>query len=450
MKIAIISPTKKAEKVIRQLVFPWKVNFSTIDEADVLIKYKTLEDTGKPTIIIPSETVEFNGWIKERNLTTVEMLGKKLKVPATDTLMLTLSPQTQHGYIKSSYSKITDDTTHMTRIDDSFLLPVDLIEEYGLKLRQTLNAKISSIYRFLTGLPIPYTLAPNRLRNLLLSSGKITNNDSYLDHLDLDALRYLLIKAIQEATGNLLQKKSWKGRRSVCLLTHDVDTRRGLHNALALKRIEERYDIPSTWFIPTRRYKLEQKIILQLANNGEVGVHGTHHDGKLIRLSKEEIINRLSEAKRILETTVGQNVWGFRAPLLQHNEKIIQGLEKADYTYDTSIPTWEPRHPSTMGSHGIGTIYPLTIYSTIEIPVTIPQDHQMTQILGLNVKQTIRNWCKIADNIKELGGICTFLIHPDYDLAMKDNLNHYEELLNFLDMDDNMWKTNPIELIANS
>ena len=451
MKIAVVSSNSKAEEVVRQLLLPWAVDFSVPDKADVVVTYKTLKNTGKETIVIPSETKEFHRWVKEKNLKTVDTQGKKLKVPATDILMLNLTPKTQHIYMKSSYSKIADNEPLLTQIDDStFLLPIDIIKEYSLKLSWTLNPRISSVYRFLTSLPIPYNLVPSRLRDFFFSVGKVNNDHLYLDCLDLDALRYLLIGAFQEAKGKLLQKKSWKGHRYACLLTHDVDTQYGLRRALALKRMEERYDIPSAWFLPTKRYKLESEIILQLANYGEVGAHSTKHDGKLIRLSLKDIVQRLSEAKRILETIVGEDVVGFRAPLLQHNEKIILGLEEAGYSYDTSIPAWEPKHPSTMGPHGIGTVYPLNLYGIIEIPVSVPQDHQMIKILGLNVEQTVKNWLKITEAIKELGGICVFLIHPDYDLANHNNLNLYEELLNFLETDNDASKVNPAELVLNS
>ena len=135
MKISVVSSDSKAEEVVRQLLSPWHVNFSSLDEADVVVAYKTLKDTGKATVIIPHETAGFHRWLKENNLTAVDTQGKKLKVPATDTLMLTLAPQTQRVYMKSSYPKIADDEPLATRIDDAtFLLPVDIIEEFGLKL----------------------------------------------------------------------------------------------------------------------------------------------------------------------------------------------------------------------------------------------------------------------------------------------------------------------------
>jgi len=447
MKIAVVSPDSKAEEVIRQLLSPWHVNFSSVDEADIVVTYKTLKNTGKATVIIPSETAGFHIWLKENNLSAIDVQKKKLKVPATDTLTLTLTPRTQRLYMKSNYIKI-DDVLTATRIDDStLLLPVDLIEEYFLKLSQTLNPKISSVYKFLTGLPIPYTLAPSRFRDFFFTMEKVNNNSSYLEHLDLDALRYLLLWALENATGELLNRKTWGGHKCVCLLTHDVDTIEGLKRALALKRVEERYDIPSAWFLPTERYELDSDTIMKLANHGEVGAHDTKHNGRLDRLSIDEIVDRLKKAKRTLKTIVGIDIVGFRSPLLQHNEKIIQSIGKAEYSYDSSIPTWEPKHPSVMEPHGIGTVYPLDLYGIIEVPVSVPQDHQMIRVLGLNARQTVEKWLKIKKMINGLGGLCTFLVHPDYDLANLDNLDEYEEFINILSIDNQIQMMAPKDIL---
>ena len=147
-----------------------------------------------------------------------------------------------------------------------------------------------------------------------------------------------------------------------------------------------------------------------------------------------------------IEKIIGENVEGFRAPLLQHNVKIIQALRDARYSYDTSIPTWEPRHPNTMNSHGIGTMYPLTLEGVTEIPVTLPQDQQLLHVLGLSPKEVTREWMKTIDMVKEIGGLCTVLVHPDYELADPENLGLYEELLNTITSDNEVRVSLPINI----
>lgn len=448
MKIAVVSPDSKAEEAVRQLLSPWLVTFSKLDEANVIVAYETLKEFGKPTVVIPSETIEFHRWFKEKKFQVIEAQGKKIKVPATETIKLTLTPQTKHIYCKFYNSRIVDNESLAMQVDNTtFLLPLDIIEEYNLKLSQTLEPQVSLTYRFLTGLPIPYTLAPSKLRSFLFSAKKGDYEYSYTDCLDLDALRYLLVWGIEKAIGEHLQRKTWKGRKYACLITHDVDSQEGLRRALALKRLEERYDIQSAWFLPTEQYRLDSEMLLKLANHGEVGAHGTRHDGKLIRFSRNSLYRQLSKAKYILEDILGLDVVGFRAPLLQHSRMIFEGLFEAGYVYDSSVPSWEPRHPSCMRPYGIGTVYSFDVGEIVEVPVSVPQDHQMIQVLGLSVKQTVEKWLEMKEAVKELGGVCTILVHPDYELASSESLGFYEELLNVISTDDQALITVPSHLV---
>lgn len=258
----------------------------------------------------------------------------------------------------------------------------------------------------------------------------------------MDALRFALIGALERLVGKKIRRKKWNGRNYVCLVTHDVETKKGLQTACCLKKLEEKYNVPSAWYVPSRRYKLNHETIRTLANHGEVGAHDTTHDGKLAQLPQRRLVERLREAKRDLEIVAGQAINGFRAPLLQHNARIIEALEETGYMYDTSIPTWEPIHPYTLKPHGIGTIYPLRFEGLIEIPVTLPQDHQLLHVLDLAPREIGERWLEMAGVIKDLGGICTFLVHPDYQLAYP-NSSVYEEILCTVASDNEAWITVP-------
>jgi peptidoglycan/xylan/chitin deacetylase (PgdA/CDA1 family) len=261
-------------------------------------------------------------------------------------------------------------------------------------------------------------------------------------------LRFILSSAIEKLSEKKIERKTWNGKKYAFILTHDVDTREGLRKAKKLKKIEHKYDVPSAWYVPSKRYKLDADAINELANHGEVGAHDTKHDGKLNRLSRNALVERLREAKQILENITGEKVEGFRAPLLQHSVKIIQALRDVRYSYDTSVPTWEPRHPNTMNSQGIGTMYPLTLEGVTEIPVTLPQDQQLLHVLGLSPKEVTRKWMKMIDTIKEISGLCTVLMHPDYELADPENLGLYEELLNMIASDSEALVSLPRNIAA--
>jgi hypothetical protein len=326
-------------------------------------------------------------------------------------------------------------------------LKVDIIKEYYKILNGTLNAKPSVVYRMFIGLPLPYRMAPRRLRDSVMSTRTEEKGSEkgldFVERLPLDAVRLTLVRAIEKLLRERLPRRAWNGKKCACVVTHDIDTSKGLGRAHLLKKIEERYDVPSAWYIPSDHFRLDIQTMKELSNHGEIGSHDTKHDGKLARLSQAKLVKRLCESKRALSKTANCPINGFRAPLLQHSFKMIDALQAAGYSYDTSIPTWEPRHPSTMRAHGIGTVYPMMLNGIMELPVTLPQDHQMIHVLGIKPKETVEIWMHFVNMIREMGGLCVFLIHPDYELALSENLLIYEEFLNSINGDRDLWTTLP-------
>lgn len=435
-------------EVIRELLSPWNVSFTSLDEAEVVIAYKEKPLEPKKTIVIPSDSADFRKWVKDVKSRVVRKLGEPVFVAAGSQTVLTIKPKMLYCYAGVAKPASKDTPTAAELNEDLIFLKVGIVKEYDKILDETLNAKPSTLYRLLTGLPVPYTIAPERLRNFLMRKSGGKENLTFCDKLPLDALRFILSSAIEKLSEKKLDRKTWNGKKYAFILTHDVDTREGLRKAKKLKKIEHKYDVPSAWYVPSKRYKLDADAIRELANHGEVGAHDTKHDGKLSRLRQNSLVERLHEAKQTLENITGEKVEGFRAPLLQHDIKTIQALRDARYSYDTSIPTWEPKHPSTMNSHGIGTMYPLTLEGITEIPVTLPQDQQLLHVLGLSPKEVTREWMKMMDTIKEISGLCTVLIHPDYELADPENLGLYEELLNMIASDSEALVSLPRNIAA--
>ena len=445
LKIAVQGQAADVE-VIRELLSPWNVSFTSLDEAEVVIAYKEKPLEPKKTIVVPSDSADFRKWVKDVKSRVVRKLGEPVFIDASSQTVLSIKPKMLYCYDGAVKPASKDTPTAAELNEDLIFLKVDVVKEYDKILDETLNAKPSTLYRLLTGLPVPYTLAPERLKDFLMRKRGGKENLTFCDKLPLDALRFILVRAIEEILGEKLERKKWNGKKYAFILTHDVDTREGLRKAKMLKKIEHKYDVPSAWYVPSKRYKLDADAIRELANRGEVGAHGTKHDGKLNRLPRNALVERLREAKQILENITGEKVEGFRAPLLQHNVRIIHALRDAGYAYDTSIPTWEPRHPNTMKVHGIGTMYPLTLEGITEIPVTLPQDHQLLHVLGLSPKDVTREWINMIDTIKEIGGLCTILMHPDYELADPENLGKYEELLNTIASDNEVLVSLPINI----
>ena len=101
-----------------------------------------------------------------------------------------------------------------------------------------------------------------------------------------------------------------------------------------------------------------------------------------------------------------------------------------------------------MKPYGIGTVNLVKMNKIVEIPITLPQDHQMLKVLDMSSGQVVKVWIELMDSIWNIGGICSILMHPDYELADKTGLKAYEELLNALIIGD-AHGTIPKELITN-
>jgi peptidoglycan/xylan/chitin deacetylase (PgdA/CDA1 family) len=427
LKIAVEAPPADGE-IILELLSPWDIAVSTLDEADITIFYKQKPSTTKASIIVPSDHESFLTWAKEIGLEITRKNECITYVNATSQTTLTIMPKTQYWFSEFANVGFEDETPTDIHIKNGkSILKLDLVQEFRAIIDGVLHPKQSGLHRIFTGLPIPYGLAPKRLRDYFMKADEGFKNLSLCDKLPIDALRFILVNAIKKTSSVEITKKPLLANSSVYCLTHDVETSTGLLRSKVLKKVEEKYDIISAWYVPSNRYDLNNDLIKTLSNYGEVGSHDTKHDGKLIHLKKQELVKRLIDSKQTIEKIIQKPVSGFRAPILQHNHTIIQAINDAGYLYDTSVPTWEPKHPYTMKPHGIGTVFPMTINDLAEVPITLPQDHQLLYALGLTPKEVIQIWSNMTNVIQDLNGLVMFLVHPDY--AMAADIGLYEELI---------------------
>lgn len=444
MKVAIEAPTPDVN-VIKELLSPWDILFTEPDEADISIIYNQKPCQIKAAVMIPYGSAGFVTCAKETDLDVTRKIGYLTSVNATDQTKLTFTPEFLYCFGKLAKVAFEEETlTEILTKDDKLILKIDLVEEYRLITEGILHPEQSTFHRVVTGLPIPYGLAPRRLRDFLMKTDK--GVDLALNSkLPLDALRFLLVNAIEKICGEKLKKTSLFAHSNVCILTHDVETTIGLQRTRSIKKIEEKYDVGSVWYVPSNRYKLDKEIVRELSNHGEVGSHDTKHDGKLVHLKERELVERLKDSRLTLEKIVEKPVVGFRAPMLQHNHTILQAIKEAGYLYDTSVPTWEPKHPYTMKPHGIGTVFPLKLNGLPEIPLTLTQDHQLIHVLGLSSEKVLKSWETMASVIRDIGGVSVFLVHPDYELA-DSGTELYEQLISDLTSDSKTVVTVPSKI----
>jgi len=248
--------------------------------------------------------------------------------------------------------------------------------------------------------------------------------------------KYSHIWPIDRASG--IPPEGWCGwpekKQFALVLSHDVDTSKGLASCLKLADIEEQLGFRSNFnFVPERYGNVPISLIDELKQRGfGIGVHGLYHDGKLFS-SKEIFEERAPQINAYMREW---NTNGFTSPAMHHNLKWMYLL---DVDYCTSTFDTDPFEPQP---DGIGTIFPFWVSNNsrkkgfIELPLTLPQDSTMFVILQ---EKTIDLWKAKLAWIAEKGGMALLNTHPDYmDFGgrEKDNeaypVDHYNDFLNYI------------------
>lgn len=437
---------QNALAILSELLSPWNVSFTHSPHVETTIAYDTFPEADR-YVVIPSNSIDFLTKAKKIKSTITTKKEQLVNIYVNPKIQLAITPTYSYHYDNCTNQEHNNDGIVNTLEASKVYLTIDVVNEFKRILDGVLNPKMSRMYKILTDLPIPYSIAPKKVKNLVMKQKKESLSDqTFCTELALDALRFLLVNAIEKSSNRRLSRRQWNKGKHAFVMTHDVESQEGLRRSKNFKKIEEKYDIPSAWYIPSKHYKLDNETVKSLSNYGEIGCHDTKHDGKLAFITKSKLNTRLREAKTALEELIRQPIKGVRTPLLQHNASILEAIRDNEFMYDTSIPTWEAKHPFTMKPHGIQTVFPLMINGLFEIPITMPQDHQMFAVSGYDDQETLEKWIYMANIVRDLGGLCLFLVHPDYQLSnLKTGI--YEEILNFISSDTEGWSALPSQLI---
>lgn len=337
------------------------------------------------------------------------------------------SGQRLEPIIRSGYNKM------LSRVEgtDTYVLSLDLVGEYERRLYGGLDDSPSTRFRLLSKLPVSYNIIPQRIRDWSLrrSLDRQTQENNLAA---VDFLRILFLASLAAISDKPIPRIGFwrKGKKYSMAITHDVETSYGLRTgSKQLLHVEKEIGVRSTWNIPSDRYYLPREILSSIASEGDIGAHDTVHDGRLILSSLEEKIDRTRKAKEKLERLSGASVVGFRSPLLQHSRELLTAIGKAGYEYDSSTPSSETISPTSSKPHGTSTVFPFEYGGILEIPVSLPQDHQLTRIRQLNTSDAAKKILDVASHVRELGGVCVLLIHPDYEYGLPENEGDYKSLL---------------------
>jgi len=304
-------------------------------------------------------------------------------------------------------------------------LPFDLIRACSIRFHAIVDPRPSPIYLVSTRY-FRYNVVPSCIRNLLLRARWHRLSSCLSDHLANEIARRTLIEAFG-LVGIVLERKN----PPRLLITHDIETEKGLAKAVMLKAVENELEIESIWFVPSEEYPIPRSIARILSDGSTIGSHDVKHDGRLFHIKQhEELVERLKKSRLKLQQVFDKEVDCFRSPLLQFSRGIALALREAGYRSDSSIPSWEPVHPLTMRGFGIESVQAFEIDGVVESPISLYQDHQVFKVLGMNTREAVKLLVEQAMLVRQFDGDIVLLVHPDYSFSL--DLHAYRTLLKSL------------------
>lgn len=326
--------------------------------------------------------------------------------------------------------------------DGSLLVPFDLdapldallTEAYLASPGTAQRAAARSYYALRKLLPRSAQLAVRR-RYRVLQERRLF--PSWPTETSLHRLEHLLLRLVESVAGEPVPWLSpWPAPYDWALvLTHDVERAPGYAYVDAVRAVEERHGLRSAWyFVPERDYQVDDSALERLRSaDCEIGLHGLRHDGR--DLSPTTFPVRLPEMKRYA------NLWGaggFRAPSTLRSAELVQQLAVNHDSSWSDVARYEPQ------AGGTCSWFPFFLGDVVELPITLPQDHILFDVLGERDELT---WLEKASALRRDGGMALMLTHPDY-LLDTERLDAYERFLAVHAGDDTAWHALPGEVAS--
>jgi hypothetical protein len=307
-----------------------------------------------------------------------------------------------------------------------------LFEQYA---DQTVSWKLKAYYALRPFIPRPIQLALRRKYQAV--QGERQFPAWPIESTVVDAVEADLRKTIERRDTQSLHRISYwpDGKKFSFVITHDVEWDAGLRLAPRLAEVEKRLGFISSWNIVPERYPIDWNIVDSFRKDGfEIGVHGLKHDGKLFQ-SHSTFQKRL---QKIHEYARKWGAVGFRSPATLRN---LEWMPELQFEYDSSYFDTDPYEPQP---GGCCSIWPYAIGNLIELPMTMPQDHTLFEILG---HHDVSLWKQKADWIESRGGMVLVNVHPDY-IDSDERLRLYEEFLSYMKQKKEMWHALPKDVAA--
>ena len=126
----------------------------------------------------------------------------------------------------------------------------------------------------------------------------------------------------------------WGGRLS-CKNGNCEGIEKGI--PIILKQLESN-NIKATFFISALIIPKYKQVVKDIFSQGhEIASHSLEHNIDHSQLTDVELTKQLVKSKNILESTIGEKIWGFRTPQCRVNSLLFKTLLKTGYNYDSSM-----------------------------------------------------------------------------------------------------------------
>jgi hypothetical protein len=228
-----------------------------------------------------------------------------------------------------------------------------------------------------------------------------------------------------------------EGATSSAIMTHDVETAKGVRSSPYLMDMEDAFDIKASFqIVPEQRYEVTDDFLNSIRERGfEVVVHDLNHDGHLFR-EKAEFLRR---AKIINSHGRRFGASGFRAAVLYRRQQWFDAL---DFSYDMSVPNVAHLDPQR---GGCCTVMPYFVGKILELPVTTTQDYTLFNIFN---NYSIDLWKEQIDLIMGKHGLISVIVHPDYVGDSRERATYEALLAHLADLrkQKGIWITTPGEV----
>jgi hypothetical protein len=103
-----------------------------------------------------------------------------------------------------------------------------------------------------------------------------------------------------------------------------------------------RHSVLATFFVVSRDVEAERSVLRSLADAGhEIASHSATHPLGFSRLTFDRLTREIADSRQALESGLGVEVTGFRAPNWDLDPRAVPILAQAGYRYDASgFPSW--------------------------------------------------------------------------------------------------------------